>query len=450
MFSHTTRRWLMALVLLPVVWAASGQQAQPLSLTDCLKQTVANSATLQKARLEARRGDLQVKELTAQGLPQISASAQINYNPTLQVIFFPDFLNGNPDEVSPVTIGTSWGAQGNISLEQLAYSPSYNVARRAARASSEFYQLMVDKTAEDLLLDVAKVYYSAQMVQKQRGLIEANLAQVEALLRLSRLQLENGFGRQVEVDQLTVNRINLENQLRNLDVAYEQQLNSLKFAMQMPLETGIVLTDTLSENYALPQLAAVKPSFTSRMDFAVLEKTRQLHTLNQLRYKAEYLPSVSLFANINALAQPAEFSGFTKSRSWADYSSIGLRLQIPIFDGFRRRSLVDQVEIDLLQNAEDVRNANSAFQLRYQNARLSLQSNLNNLEPLKENRRMAEVVYQQAQQRYREGIAPITEVVNAETAMREAQTNFLLALFQVKLAELELLDVNGELRRMIQ
>jgi hypothetical protein len=34
--------------------------------------------------------------------------------------------------------------------------------------------------------------------------------------------------------------------------------------------------------------------------------------------------------------------------------------------------------------------------------------------------------------------------------MREAQANMLLALFQVKMAELELLDINGQLRQMIR
>lgn len=448
-----TNRWLLMLIWLPASWLLHGQTASPaqeLSLAQCLQYAASHSISIQKARLEAQRGGLRVKELTAEGLPQISASAQFNYNPTLQVIFFPDFINGRPDEVSPVTIGTSWGAQGSINLTQLAYSPSYNVAKRAANASAEFYQLMVDKTTEDILPDIAKLYYSVQMIAKQRDLIEANLSQVQSLIKLSRLQLENGFGRQVELDQLQVNRINLENQLRNLELTYEQQLNMLKYSMQMPLEAAIVLTDTLSESYSLPDVATIKPSFLNRMDFAVLEKNRQLHQINLERYKAEYLPSVSLFANLNALAQPATFADFSKSRSWADFSSVGLNLRIPIFDGFKRRSLIEQVKVDLLQNGQDRLQADMAFNMRYQNARLSLQSNLNNLGPLQENRRLADQVYAQAQQRFREGIAPITEVINAETSMREAQSNYLLALFQVKIAELELLDINGQLRQMIQ
>lgn len=446
------RKWLPLAVWLAL--AATGTQAQEnaqaVSLQECLQYTVAHSTQVRRAQLEAQRGAQQVKELTAQGLPQVSANAQFNYNPTLQVIFFPDFLNGNPDVVSPVTIGTHWGASGAITLNQLAYSPSYNVAKRAVRSSAELYQLLVEKSEGEVLLEAAKMYYSVQMVAQQRALVQANLDQVDRLLELSRLQVANGFGRPVEVDQLTVNRINLENQLSNLELVYQQQLNMLKFTMQLPPDQAIVLTDTLSESYEALSLSTLEPNFLNRVDFAVLDKQRELYNLNLTRYRAEYLPTVNLNASLNALAQPATFADFGKSRSWADFSSIGLSIQIPIFDGFRRRSLMEQVKIDLLQNVEDRRYAERAFDLRYRNARLSLQSNLNNLAPLRQNRALAEQVYQQAQNRFREGVAPITEVVNAETAMREAQANLLLALFQVKISELELLDANGSLRQMIQ
>ena len=441
---------LLWLLFLPLSLVATAQPVQQLSLSDCLTYAYNNSARIQKARLEAQRGELQVKQLTADGLPQLSASGQLNYNPTRQVIFFPDFLNGRPDELTAVTVGTAWSAQGSVNLQQLAYSPSYNVAKRAALASREFYQLMVEKTAEDLMLDIAKLYYGVQMIEQQRALLSANLDQVGALIKVVQAQVDNGFGRQIELDQLLVSRFNLQTQLDDLNLVYEQQVNMLKFSMQMPLETALVLTDTLSEAYQLPELAAITPSFAGRMDFSVLDKQRQLHQLNRLRYKADNLPSLSLFANLNVLAQARTFGDFSESRSWADFSSVGLSIQVPIFDGFRRKSLVGQVDIDLLQNAQDRRLAEESFRLRYQNARLNLQSNLNKLEPLRRNRRLAEQVYQQASQRYQQGIAPITEMVNAEASMREAQANMLLALFQVKMAELELLDINGQLRQMIR
>jgi outer membrane protein TolC len=88
------------------------------------------------------------------------------------------------------------------------------------------------------------------------------------------------------------------------------------------------------------------------------------------------------------------------------------------------------------------------FNLQHNNAVRTLRSNMNSLNSLKENRRLAEEVYRVSQSRYKEGIAPIIELLQAETAMRDAQTNYIGALMQVKLAELDILQSNGELIKL--
>jgi len=79
-----------------------------------------------------------------------------------------------------------------------------------------------------------------------------------------------------------------------------------------------------------------------------------------------------------------------------------------------------------------------------------LQSSFNSLRSQKENLAMAEEVYAVMQKRFREGIAPITEVLNAETSMREVQTNYLAALLQYKWASLDLEYANGKLLQLFK
>ena len=50
-----------------------------------------------------------------------------------------------------------------------------------------------------------------------------------------------------------------------------------------------------------------------------------------------------------------------------------------------------------------------------------------------------------SEKRFSEGVANITELLSAETAMREAQTNYLTTLLRLNLAELELLNARGEI-----
>ena len=58
---------------------------------------------------------------------------------------------------------------------------------------------------------------------------------------------------------------------------------------------------------------------------------------------------------------------------------------------------------------------------------------------------VAEEIYNIAQKRFKEGLAPITELLDAETSMRESQSNYFTTLAQIKIAEINLLHANGKL-----
>ena len=64
--------------------------------------------------------------------------------------------------------------------------------------------------------------------------------------------------------------------------------------------------------------------------------------------------------------------------------------------------------------------------------------------------KLAEEIYVSTQEQYNGGIVSLSELMNAETALKEAQNNYLRALVQVKLAELELLKASGNIQSIIK
>ena len=167
-------------------------------------------------------------------------------------------------------------------------------------------------------------------------------------------------------------------------------------------------------------------------------------------FKAGYFPSVFLRGAYNLQGFAQDFGDFGKGNAWFNYGFIGLQVEQPIFDGHKKKAKIAQTEIAIRQLQYEQQFVNQSLQLQYHNAEQKLKVNFNNLEPLKENRRLAESVYQLAQKRYAEGIGQITELLTAETAMREAQTNYLTALLEVRVAWLELLYTKGELISFFQ
>lgn len=427
--------------------AQAQDNAKPLTLQESVQYAMQNSARVQISQLSIEKNDQFVKEVLSSGLPQVNLSGGYTYNLKLATSLVPaQFFGGKEGEFAKVQFGTKMNTTFTGEVSQLLFSRTFFVGLDAARKSRKLYELETDQVKDELAYTIAQLYYSIQVTQKQRNTLQANLDQVKSLLQLTQKQFANGMAKKIDVDQLNVNRINLENQLKNLELQVEQLKQTLKFNMAMPLDQPIALTDTLNEHqFTVPDVQIFTADFTQRKDLAVLDVQAQLNQLNVDQYRYGYWPSLTAFANYNYQGQGNKFDDL----NWFDFGSIGLNLNVPIFDGFKKRSQIQQAQIDQLQLNETRRLTSQAAALAYNQAIQELQTNINNLRALSENRRVAEEVYRVSQSRFTQGIALITEVLSAENSMREAQTNYLSALLQVKLAEIEIQNAKGTLSKTI-
>lgn len=440
---------LFCLALLFSVWTAAAQEPEPtklMSLQECTQYAVQNSPQVQTALLAIDKSRQQVKEVLSAGLPQVNASSNFTYNFKLPTQLIPGEFFGAPGELVQVQFGTDLSTIFSGEVSQLLFNKTFFLGLDASRKVIKLSELQAQKTKEDIAYDIAQLYYQIQVTEKQKRILQANLDQVERLFGLTQKQFDNGFAKKIDVDQLRVNRINLQNQIKNLDLQVEQLKQTLKFLMAMPLDAPIALTDTINEQaYTVPDVQMFTPDFSQKTDLALLDAQADLNQLNEDQFKAGYWPTVNAFANYNYQGQGNAFSEL----QWFDFGAVGVNLNIPIFDGFRKKAQMQQARIDQAQLAETRRLTQQSLKLNYNKGIQQLQTNINNLQVLAENRQVAEEVYRVSQQRFTEGIAPITEVLSAETAMREAQTNYLTTLLQVKLAEIEILNSKGTLLNAI-
>ena len=90
------------------------------------------------------------------------------------------------------------------------------------------------------------------------------------------------------------------------------------------------------------------------------------------------------------------------------------------------------------------------MQTQYLNATNELMNNQRNFKKQKDNYLLAEDVYQVTTDRYREGIASMTEVLQDEMRMSEAQNNYLSAHYNYRVANLALLKLTGQMDRLLQ
>ncbi len=441
------------IVLALAVFAGGFLQAQqPLDLKTAMKYAVEHHATVQKAKTEIDKGQQMVREALSPGLPQVNANAQILNNLALRTSLVPaEFFGGQPGEFQQVQFGTNWNGSAGIQLSQLVFDKTWLIGLKATRAVTDFYKILLEQSKEDVVYEVARLYYQIQLSRTNRGILNANLVQIKGLLTVTTKQFENGFAKKIDVDRLRVQRSNLETQIINLDLQIGQTEQALKFAMNMPLETDIVLTDSITEaTSASVDFATMQPTFDQKPSLLALRKQIELYSYDERRWKAGFYPNASLFGNYNYEWQANNFGDITNGDLWFDYSQIGLTFNIPIFDGFLKSSRIQTARLNSMQTEQDYRLALMGLQLQHQTAISTMRVYQNTLRSVEETRQVAEEVYRVAQSRFKEGIAPITEMLDAETSMREAQTNYITNLAQMKLAEIDLLNANGLLIKMIE
>ncbi|TAK46367.1 MAG: TolC family protein [Saprospiraceae bacterium] len=434
-----------------VGWMAVAAQ-QPLDLKTALQYALAHHAEVQNASMEIGKGQQLVREAISTGLPQAGLNWQMVNNLKLRSTPVPaELFGGPPGTFQNLKFGTNWNASAGLSLEQMAFSKTWLMGLKATYAVTDFYKLVLDKTKEDVVYEVAKLYYQIQLSRTQRGLLEANLRQIEGLLKATEQQYQNGFAKKIDVDRLSVQQFNLETELTNLDLMILQSEQALKFSMQMPLEAEIVLTDTISEaSFKAVNLSMAQPGYQQKTDLKILKKQQELYGLDEQRWKAGYFPSASLFATYNYEWQANNLGDFGKGRFWSDFAQIGLRINVPIFDGFYKDSKIQTARLNARQIAQSYNFALLGLQLKHETALTTLRANQNKLKALEENRRIAGEVYRVSESRYKEGLAPITELLDAESSLRQAQSNYVSILAQLKLAEIDLLHTNGALIKLAE
>ena len=422
----------------------------PLSVKESVAYAVKNSPQVLKSKLETLRNEEKVKEVKSTGLPQVNFNTNLVYNLKLPTQLVPNFFEGKPEELIPVQFGTDMSVLSGVELNQIAYSQTYWTGLKAARELSLLNRLVESKTQEELVYNVVRTYYQAKVLEQQKGLLNANLDQIRALLNLTDLQYQNGFAKKVDVDQLRVNQISLETQLQNLQLQYEQLVQALKLAMAMPFDQEITLVDTLlADPAALVKAPADYTSATgNKLDLAILDKQANLQQLNVDVYRAGYYPSVRLFAGYNYQGQGNRLGDFGDGNRWFNFSQVGLNISVPIFDGFLKRSQIQQGNIELLKIAEDRKQLQQNLEFQFGNARRQLQSTWNSLNVLKENQKVAAEVYAVTRKRFEQGVASITEVLTSERTMREVQSSYLSTILQYNLALIDLEYANGNILQL--
>ncbi|QEH40054.1 TolC family protein [Chitinophaga sp. XS-30] len=450
------KRWMLSFLLITTAGIYNANaQTKPLTLQECLQYAVSNNQRLALSRLEEEIGRQKTAEVRAQALPQVTANGNLTDNLKKQVLVLPGELTGEPGKTTLVEAGTTWNATASAELNQQLFNQSVFTGLKAARSGEEYYSLQTEQTKENVIYDVANLYYQLLVKKERMNVLDTNINKLTQLVATTKSQFENGLAKKIDLDRIKVNLVNYQTQKSQLVNQLKVQENQLKQKMGMPVATPIALPSL--ELSDIERKAAGTADFAgfnleNRTETRILRKTEELQTLQKKAYIAEYFPSLAFKGNYsyNGMSNKFDlFGGSGSTANWFSMASVGLTLRIPIFDGFARRSRVNQANITLQKVGKQLEENKINLNTSYENARLQMLNNLSTIRIQKENVSLADEVYYSTRNNYTLGLASLTDLLNAETSLAEAQNSYNEALLQYKLAELELIKSNGNLPSLL-
>ena len=429
---------------------ANAQEIKTLTLKDAITFALENKAEAKKAKLQVENSTYQIEEVRSRALPQISANGNLTHNPILQTNVIDGAAFGAPGTTIQAAFGQKWTSTAGVTLNQALYDQSVFIGLKAAKSTREFYQINEQLTEEQVIERVANAYYQVYVTRQNLNVIDNNLKNTGKVRDIIKGQFDNGLAKKIDLDRILVRISNINTQRQQVLNAINLQENALKFYIGMPIETKIVIPQTEFEITATA-FTSQKPEVTSRTEYLLLKKNEQLLEFQKKSVQAAYYPVLSLTGSYNYLGQGPEVPWFKKPADgvyWSDYAAVGLNLHVPIFTGFGTRAKVRQAENKLQSVRVDLEETKLALDLEYENAKTQIDNSIISINNQKENSKLAQEVYNNTNNNYIQGLASLTDLLESENALVEAQNNYTNALLDYKLAEIQLIKSKGELKTL--
>ena len=418
--------------------AQEGQPKLALSLDKSIEIALApdGNARVQLAAEAVRQAQARKAEALSALLPNFDASwSARSFTENLATfglqIQVPNFAI--PTFVGPVDV-YDLRASGTQSVFNLSAIRQFQAAGAQASAS----KLDTEQARVQTAALVGKAYVNATRAENSVATALANVELAERMLRLAQSQKDAGTGTGLDITRA---QVQVSGEKQHLIAAKEDRetarLNLLR-AMNVPLDLAVELTDPLNYTPAdIPEPAkAIQIALSNRPDLKAQAGRERSAKLSYASAAAERLPSVSAYGDYGVIGVELDAQRPTRT--------VGVNVKIPIFDGGRRDALRAESSSqlrseairshDLSKQAElEVRTAIEALRSAEEQARVSLESlALSNKE------------LEQAERRYRSGVADSVEVTDAQTRLARARENKDTAVYRQRAARIDLAAALGD------
>jgi len=431
----------IGLIISYSVFIFAQASAEVLNLKQTIEAALKANLGLEISKAEVKAAQATKSARTTEFFPTLSARYNYIYRnrPTEQSLGVP------PGQIVDVLVNPDEEYNFQTSFSQPIFTGFALINQyKIASLGVDVAEIIEKLTRQDVILDAKNAYYSILKAQKLMQVAEDTVKQITSQKDVAENMYQVGMSPLNDLLQSQVQLANAKQELitaqNNLEIAKSQFNTLLRRPVNDPVAIADILDYTPFEydiNYCLAQ------SQENRLEIQVADLEVEIAERDYKLSQRNYFPSIDLTGTYNRRGTDWDVDGgegIGDSRFWDiratatwDFWEWG-RTRYGVKEKLSRLSQAESRKEELLDNIElEVKQA----YLRTKESEKNITTIEKAIEQARENLRITE-------ERYKEQVSTITDVLVAQTLLTQTMTNYYNALYDFKIAKAILYRAIGQ------
>lgn len=379
-------------------------------------------------------------------LPTLNANASILRNSNHQRVEY----NGERASLNSEGTGEAVNTVASIQLNWVLFDGAKMfIARNRLAALDEQAQLNLKSQMVNTISSVILSYHDVVRQKQQLKAVEEQLAVSDERVKLATRKLDVGIGAkpellQAKVDYNTFKTLAIQ-QKANIQLLKEQLNNLTGLQLEAPYD----VSDTIIIDLTLQREIIEEGIETKNFLLQSTRKSVDVAEYQVRERRGDFFPLISFTTayNYNRTNNIVLIDPLRPSFNLSDGYNFGVTASVPIFNGFSRKREYQQSKINLSRQLITFNQNKALVNVGVRNAFVAYTSAKEVLIVEEETIVLARENVTIALESFKRGIATFIELRTAQQSMAEAYNRLITARYNAKVAETELLRLNGSLLR---
>lgn len=322
-------------------------QVQFGSLQEVLAYADKNAISIQSALHQEQIAAVKNKASKTALLPTVNASAGFNDNITIQPTLVPaNLFNPAAPEgtFNEYTFGRRYiynaGVQANWDI--VNFQKWFDI--KTSEAALQLNQASTINAKYQVYNQLAQTYFSILLTERYLIISKENIVTADNIYQIAKNKYDTGIFTEENLNRSNIQLLQAKQQVSSLESSLEQLYNQLQ--SQLNIDEPLVLKDELLDKKMDTGGDAVIT--TSHPELLVQEAQVQLSEKQLAQTKSLHYPTLTLGYQYNYNWATDELMDFSEANNLPQ-QFLGLKLSVPIFNGFSTKSKIQQSKIQLEQ-----------------------------------------------------------------------------------------------------